>query len=177
MRIARVNTADFQAREWKRVDDKYVHIVMKHCTERPVKVGALARDLGLEVKSATLPSRISGEIRKSSTAPSGYKIKVNRHEVKTRQRFTIAHEIGHFLLHKQEIGDGISDTVLYRSSLSSSIEAEANRVAADILMPSSLLWRDVDNSSNVNEADKLSRLAELYQVSEIAMRVRLGLER
>ncbi|BDW95375.1 hypothetical protein MACH10_10600 [Thalassospira tepidiphila] len=166
-----------RSREWARVDSEAREIVLGAVTSRPVRVGQLARDLGLEVKSATLPSGISGEIRKSSTAPSGYKIKVNRHEVKPRQRFTIAHEIGHYLLHRDEIGDGISDTVLYRSSLSSSIEAEANRVAADILMPFSLVWRDWDQCASHSDEDKISILSEMYDVSEIAMRVRLGLER
>tara|TARA_R110000868_G_scaffold243100_1_gene498874 strand:- start:55621 stop:56124 length:504 start_codon:yes stop_codon:yes gene_type:complete len=165
------------SREWAQVPEKYLPILNEYTSERPVRVGALAKALGLEVKSATLKSGISGEIRPSESADAGFKVRVNRHEVKTRQRFTIAHEIAHFLLHQKHIGSGISDTVLYRSSLSSRIEAEANRLAADIVMPAKLLredMRDLDLSSDEVSAETL---AEIYEVSKQAMKVRVGLGR
>ena len=56
-----------------------------------------------------------------------------------RRRFTIAHEIAHFLLHRDKIGDQLSDDAMYRSSLSSDDERAANRLAADILMPMGLI--------------------------------------
>ena len=49
---------------------------------------------------------------------SGYAIFVNKGDrYKTRQRFTIAHKIAHFILHREAIGDGIVDDALYRSGL------------------------------------------------------------
>ncbi|MCV5491602.1 ImmA/IrrE family metallo-endopeptidase, partial [Escherichia coli] len=60
---------------------------------------------------------------------------MNQHDMQARRRYTLAHEIAHFLLHRHLLRDGITDDVLYRSSQSSQIEAEANRLAADIIMP------------------------------------------
>src|SRR5688572_4646492 len=88
----------------------------------PVKVGALANALGLGVVQSTLHPGISGQIEPSSKFPAGYLIRVNKHEVKERRRFTIAHEIGHYALHRDRIGHGITDTILYRSKLSSNLE-------------------------------------------------------
>lgn len=165
------------SREWAKISEKYLPVLNEYTSERPVRVGALAKALGLEVKSATLKSGISGEIRPSDTADAGFKIRVNRHEVKTRQRFTIAHEIAHFLLHQDYIGSGISDTVLYRSSLSSRIEAEANRLSADIVMPAKLLREDMRKYDLPVDEVSAEALADLYEVSKQAMKVRIGLGR
>lgn len=57
---------------------------------------------------------------------------VNVDDPPVRQRFTIAHEIGHIKLHA---GDSVID---YRGNLTGYVdgkEAEANRFAADLLMP------------------------------------------
>jgi Zn-dependent peptidase ImmA (M78 family) len=163
------------SREWSKISASDSSIVTSFTSVRPVKVGALARALGLQVMSATLKSGISGEIRPSSAASSGYKIKVNRHEVKTRQRFTIAHEIAHYLLHRDIIGNGIFDTVLYRSALSGKVEAEANRLAADIVMPAALIREDIRKNNLSISSDSAVFLASLYDVSLQAMKVRIGL--
>lgn len=118
--------------EWRRVPSEQTAVILKYQNEFPVKLGALAKELGVIVKSATLASNISGEIREIDGIVT---IKVNRHDVKARQRYTLAHEIAHFLLHRELLANGIQDDVLYRSSQSNVVESEANRLAADILMP------------------------------------------
>ncbi len=140
-----------------------------------VPLGQIAENLGLIVKLSTLPANISGEIRPSREAEAGFIIKINRHEAKTRQRFTLAHEIAHFLLHRDKIGNGISDNVMYRSSLSNDLEAQANRLAADLIMP----WNTLSNhirGKNLNDSAILKTIAEEFGVSTIALRIRLGME-
>ena len=85
-----------------RLTDEQKAIIARHLREVPVKLGALAKDLGLDVSVATLAYGKSGRISPSSTAKSGFAIRVNRHESKERQRFTLAHEIAHFLLHRDK---------------------------------------------------------------------------
>lgn len=63
---------------------------------------------------------------------SGVAIYVNKGHHVNRRRFTTAHEIAHFILHQDFIGDGIADDGLYRSKLSNAMEAQANKLAADI---------------------------------------------
>jgi hypothetical protein len=150
-------------------------IVQRHLSVAPVRIGALAEELGLEVKLSILPPNISGEIRPSVTAPSGFRININRHEIKERQRFTIAHEIGHFLFHSHLIGMGVSDTVMYRSGLSNSIEAEANRAAADLLMPFEQLKAKLDELGGVRSEATAAKLSTIFAVSLPAMKIRLGI--
>ncbi|MFC5344867.1 ImmA/IrrE family metallo-endopeptidase [Brevundimonas staleyi] len=136
---------------------------------QPVRLGDIARAFGISVKASTLPAGISGEIRPSGGA---FEIKVNRHDSRGRQRFTVAHELAHFLLHRDQIGSGVSDDALYRSSLSDAREAEANRLAADILMPRESVRAAFAESVGSFE-ERLQFLADHFGVSEAAMAIRL----
>ncbi|MCH1924531.1 ImmA/IrrE family metallo-endopeptidase [Shewanella sp. C32] len=137
----------------------------------PVKVGSIASKLGVKVKISTLPTGISGEIKKEDNT---YIIKVNRHDVKERQRFTIAHEIGHFILHKEMIGDGIVDDALYRSKLSDRLEAEANKFAAEILMPWDLIKSKIEEFRDLKNEELYEALSKEFEVSTTAIKIRLG---
>jgi Zn-dependent peptidase ImmA (M78 family) len=100
---------------------------------------------------------------------SGYAIYVNDRHAATRRRFSIAHEIAHFALHRSLIGDGITDDALYRSKLSGPIETQANRMAADILMPWHLIRAATDSGlSSVED------LARHFEVSKSTMSIQLG---
>lgn len=160
---------------WERVLPAEMDIVRPFLQERPVRVGALAEALGVRVIRSPLPPNISGLIQPSDAAPSGFEIRVNKYEVPERQRFTVAHELGHFLLHRDDIGQGVVDSVMYRSALTSRKEVEANRMAADIVMPADLIRREAVALVDVPPMEKAARLASLFKVSAPAMRVRLGL--
>lgn len=160
-----------------RMDDAQVASVLRHISESPVKLGPLAKALGLVVKISTLPQGKSGQISPSQEAPSGYMIKINRHESKERQRFTLAHEIAHFLLHKDKIGSGIFENILYRADgISNEEEVEANRLAAEILMPRDLIRSQLGNRVGNVDEETAERMAEAFQVSVPAMKIRLGLK-
>lgn len=159
---------------FERIAKNEQEVLEKYTVERPVKLGDLAKELGLVVVRSTLGSRISGQIMPSSSAPAGFEIKLNRYDSPERQRFTLAHEIAHYLLHRDFIGNGVFDNVLYRSNLSSRKEVEANKLAADIIMPRSLVRADFARK-NGGELDIVKELATLFRVSEPAMRVRLGI--
>lgn len=136
----------------------------------PVAVGALAKALGLTVVVATLPLSISGMVKPED---GRFVIKVNRFEPKERQRFTIAHEVAHYLLHRHLIAKGVIDSTLYRSKLSSRLEAEANKLAADILMPRKLVAQELANVPHFVD-DISGYLAERFRVSRPAMDIRTG---
>jgi len=163
------------SREWGKVSPNERAIIAPFLVEIPVRVASIARALGIEVKAATLKPRISGQIGRSDTSDSGYRIRVNRHEAKARQRFTIAHEIAHYLLHRDQIGDGIEDTILYRSTLSDRREAEANRLGASLIMPEESLLHSIGELGGRVTPEVASVLAIRYDVSEAAMKIRLGL--
>jgi Zn-dependent peptidase ImmA (M78 family) len=149
----------------------YMDTIRSHQENFPVHVYQIASAMGIEIcHSETLPDNVSGFIKRHDTHTGTYEIHVNGSHSKSRQRFTIAHELAHFILHKDKIGDCITDDALYRSSLSSRIEVEANELAMNILMPWHLLEpRLKENHVSVNS------LARDFDVSTSAMSVRLGI--
>lgn len=155
--------------------DEQLETIRGYQEEYPVKVGRLAKDLGLRVLLKPLPAKISGEIRPAVDTNAGFEIGVNRYEKNSRQRFTIAHEIGHYLLHPHLIGGGIVDSVLYRSRLSNSVEAEANRFAANLLMPENLVRKVASDLKLQIKPEFIDEFADALQVSNQAMKIRLGL--
>lgn len=151
-------------------------IVSQFTRSFPVKVGELATALGLRVVTAPLEPKVSGLIKPSEQARAGYEIKINKYEIPERQRFTIAHEVAHYLLHREDIGaTGVVDSVLYRSNLTSRKETEANRLAADIIMPAALVAREAGRLGGASRPGVVEELAEMFRVSIPAMKVRLGL--
>lgn len=155
-----------------RLEAKELETLERFTAEVPVKVGALASALGLRVVLATLPLNISGLIQPDDDGK--FVIKVNRFESKERQRFTIAHEIAHYLLHRDRIQSGIVDSVLYRSKLSSRIEAEANKLAADIVMPNAVVFEEMKRLGSVSKDLVVDEMAEKFQVSKQAMAIRVS---
>lgn len=161
--------------EWDLIQESDRKIVEKHLQNIPIRLGALASDLGLKVKVGTLEPGISGEIR-PDVENGSYLIRISRHEPKARQRFTLAHEISHYLLHRDEIGDGIEDSILYRSQLSSKIEAQANRLSADIIMPVNVISSKIAGREGAISDQDVFDLSEEFSVSKRAMEIRLGIE-
>ena len=102
--------------------------------ESPVDIAQLAKTFGIaQVHAKKLGEDTSGKIEKLDD--DQYRITSNKEEGWTRQRFTIAHELAHYLLHREKIGDGMIENTMYRDLLSMPEEVEANRLAAEILMP------------------------------------------
>ena len=160
--------------EWSRLEEGERQKILRRQEALPVRLSDLAKDLGVRLVASTLPAGVSGEIRPNEVG--GYVISVNRHDSARRQRFTVAHEIAHYLLHRDQIGQGITDDALYRSSLSDSREAEANRLAADILMPRGAIATAVAKIGAVERDELVAKMADEFGVSEIAMRIRLGFD-
>lgn len=138
----------------------------------PVDVAKVAERLGLAIYQGDLAKGISGVLVRDPNynTPSGFVIFVDDSESFVRQRFTAAHEIGHFVLHKERVGNRVEDNYLLRSEgFSNALEAQANRFAADLLMPFELI-----NQLIAEGVTDVASLAKRLKVSEIAMGIRLG---
>jgi Zn-dependent peptidase ImmA (M78 family) len=142
----------------------------------PVQVDLIARQLGIEVKYHPARPDVSGAlIREGKRAV----IAVNDAQHANRQRFTIAHEIGHHELHKSRLHFDEDFSVIFRNSLSSEAknreEIEANQFAAELLMPRDFVRADIARyiSSGTDPEVATSALAARYQVSHKAMELRL----
>lgn len=148
--------------------DKQNDIIKSNQSNYPVKIIKLANELGISVYSTSFKNDISGAILKKDNK---YIIYVNEKDNKNRQRFTIAHEIAHFLLHEDRIGDNLTDIpdgIMYRSRLSNIYEKQANRLASEILIPFKLL-----RNLLLENVTDISKLANLFEVSKEAIRIRL----
>jgi hypothetical protein len=159
---------------WRKLGDNERRTILEFQARSPVDLAGLAKRLGLVVKAATLEPGKSGEIRPDGAG--GYIVRVNRHDSTGRQRFTVAHEIAHFLLHRHLIGAGISDDALYRSNQSDQIEWEANRLAADIVMPTKAVQEAVATAEKLGITNYRDELADRFQVSRAAMGIKLGID-
>lgn len=84
-----------------------------------------------------------------------------------RSRFTIAHEFGHYLLHREKYPDGVQcseEDLLIWSSEYNQIEEQANCFAAHLLMPLGDFREQIDERKRTNFGE-LSRCAKRYGVS------------
>lgn len=155
------------------IPPEYLSRFSQYMQEAPIDVAECARAVGLPIFATPLPDGVSGMlVRKDPEAgDSGFACYVDATEPNVRQRFTAAHELGHFSLHKDKIGETLEDNYLLRADgLTSYQETQANAFAADLLMPRNLIERYMqDGIRDVKE------LAKKFGVSQVAMSIRLGL--
>ena len=140
--------------------------------EYPVRLGALAKRLGVRVLLSTLPRGTSGQIGQEN---GEFVIRINRHEAKHRQRFTLAHELAHYILHRDLVvaEGGWSENVLLRSGQPANVEFEANRLASDLVIPSAKLAEATADYSGPMTPEVIDDLAGRFGVSTAAMEIKL----
>lgn len=164
--------------------------VEKACEElADVKIEALIRDIGLLLdKEANLESGILGQIERLDDGR--YKISIKKDDHYFRQRFTMAHELGHYILHRDLIGGIITDDQMYRNTSSSvkidlDKERQANRFAANILIPKELIIKISENIGytleQLKKLDKkmqeeaIKTISKKMKVSPKALRITIGI--
>ena len=147
-------------------------------TEPPVPVAAIAEYLGATVRYAPYKGELAGVLIRDDFE-RGIVIGVNSLHHSNRQRFTIAHECGHLRLHKgrQSYVDR-SFRINRRDEVSSQAtdaeEIEANRFAAELLMPYDLIKDDLMTyRPDIEDEDELRELVDRYGVSLQALTLRI----
>ena len=153
-------------------------LVAQRWEEIPVPVFEILADCGLGPEFRFLDDNISGWIERRPD--NSYLVVINALHAPVRQRFTAAHELAHYIYHRDLLGSGVGDTRAYRaadtplpnSAIQPVHERQANSFAANLLMPhhaiSKLMAQGITTPA---------QLAERLQVSQDAMRIRLGLPR
>jgi Zn-dependent peptidase ImmA (M78 family) len=141
----------------------------------------VARKRGLKVMAYDLGAEISGVLVIANGAGT---IGVNPQDPKVRQRFTMAHEFGHYIMHAKSLKDKFfvdSNFILkFRSTnpytpAELKQELEANAFAAALLMPKFLITEEMDKAeyADLRELELIDRLAKVFKVSSAAMTYRL----
>jgi Zn-dependent peptidase ImmA (M78 family) len=147
---------------------------MRGLAKPPVPVQEIAERLGITVIFTPLQNGVSGALINENGKPF---MAVNADHHRNRQRFTIAHEIGHYWL-EHGLGEHVDREfiVLRRDEKSSTaedkLEIAANQFAAALLMPKEFMLREFVRLGKFTDED-VTRLALKYQVSELAFQLRL----
>ncbi|MEP0986023.1 ImmA/IrrE family metallo-endopeptidase [Ekhidna sp.] len=164
---------------FEEIESKVDSLLKELGIQKPaVNPSAIARHLGLDVIYQDMNSDgISGLL-----AIKGGRsvIAVNKDDRSRRQNFTIAHELGHYMLHYSpeelfvDYGSKNGLTVFYRANLSNREETEANVFAANLMMPKFMVESKIKESDQAYLSEEfVSDIAEEFQVSQLAMTYRL----
>ncbi len=150
-------------------------------TKPPIRIFEIVRRYELDVAFAQFSdySTVAGYIDIEAR-----RIVISEREIATRQKFTVAHELGHWLMHRELIKSDPDKGVLLRNALDEPnpdpLEKEANAFAARLLVPSSLLdkYRGIVEDSTGFIGDEAvagsSRMfANIFGVSRELMSYRL----
>lgn len=146
----------------------------------PVHVEPIAEAYGFEIARHRFDGPESGfALRDGRRSIIGVNIQTSRR----RQRFTIAHELGHLLMHE---GRPLTvDQAVLRVDLRNEVssmatdlqEIEANTFAASLLMPEEIVLDHATillrTSSDISRDDLITKLARTFDVSVEAMGYRL----
>lgn len=141
----------------------------------PVNIEEICKSEGVQVHyvdftdiQQKIQETILGAIQKQSDGK--YAVLVNEDDSEARARFTIAHELGHYLMYTKESDSKIITNLLIDGSYQ---ETAANKFAAELLMPKDLVLKEYKKMV-IPVSDSL---AKKFNVSKQAMRIRLdGLE-
>lgn len=145
----------------------------------PVKVKKLIKALNIKLDKVDLGDEISGVlVVEKKKAKIGY-----NGDCPTRNRFTLAHELGHYILHVNNDNELFVDNVkvMFRKQAATRIEKmqeiEANTFAASLLMPQKLIAEKFKELKNdlffVTDEEIIEALAKDFNVSTTAMTYRL----
>ncbi|HTK20784.1 MAG TPA: ImmA/IrrE family metallo-endopeptidase [Mucilaginibacter sp.] len=151
--------------------------------DAPVSVEEVARTKGAMVVPYELGDEVSGVLLVEEHRGT---IGFNVEHPKVRQRFTIAHELGHFILHvnKDKSNEMFVDkdfiikwryTKVYTPTEFKQ-EQEANAFAAALLMPRDFLIKEMSKDKYIGYAETklIDELAKVFDVSAAAMTYRFA---
>ena len=143
----------------------------------PVDVERIAYRLGVRIQFAPFDGDLSGMAYVKDGLPI---IGVNSLHHRNRQRFTIAHELGHVCMHREllERKVHLDRGILRRDSLAATgtdrVEIEANAFASELLVPEALLLSALGGRTlDVEDDHAVVILAKQFRVSDAVMRFRL----
>lgn len=155
------------------INTKVRQLLARHAVDNaPVDIYRIIKAEGVSLAFEEMEDDHSGVLLVENGVAA---IAVNSTHHPHRQRFSAAHELGHYILHSRGRDRLFVDKAYRRSRESSSgtdtDEIEANRFAAALLMPDSLIRRYTGNNP-ITDLD-IGKLALKFQVSEQAMTLRL----
>lgn len=140
--------------------------IEKYNIRCPVNLYYVAHRLDVEIyKTKKLPRQVLGSVKLSDDKI--WIITINSNQINPRQRFSIAHEMGHILLDHGEAGYQFIDTIGKQDQL---YERQADTFATELLMPAVEFKNIYFNHHITNPAD----IADYFQVSMQTTEIRIS---
>lgn len=121
------------------------------------RLDEVADAVGLDIREVDADS-FDGTLVRAIGYPRGTVLINQNIREKGRKKFTLAHEIGHYILPRHQMETlpcKRSDISDWRSSVKAS-EAEANRFAAELLMPSKLVRQLIPDEPKLADIDSIA---------------------
>lgn len=154
-----------QGPEVRTLDDVRATIRRANLNAIPLDVFKLAELMGLRLSFQKMDDDMSGFLEKQGQQ---WVVGINSNHNIVRQRFTAAHEIAHFVLHRGDQQRFDDVTFARRSNDRNRMEREADEFSASLLMPG-----DSVHSLIASGINNLNELANRFHVSPLALKFRL----
>jgi Zn-dependent peptidase ImmA (M78 family) len=145
----------------------------------PVPIHLLAQRLNLGTEALSLGALSGILVVKGDRGAIGY----NSAHARVRQRFTVSHEIAHYILHAERTEKArlfIDKHLLFQpdeKQVSADVRrenTEANRFASALLMPKEFVLKEIQNCDlNLDDEEAIKHLAKYFWVSSAIMANRL----
>lgn len=163
--------------EQTELDNKYSVNVEKIADLCEIKV--IFEELDVSGSCMNFHSLANDESSEYSTNEETREIRINKYEPLVRQRFTIAHEIGHILLGHEGVSFRDTNYQQYNDFIKRMNEVNANSFAAELLMPEKLLRKALENTMfelNYDATQKFSDSDIDYLAENTAKKMMVSLE-
>lgn len=137
----------------------------------PIDPYLIAERLGIQVLLERLDPDTAGFIIREHGGPTS--VYLNAFDAAVRQRFTLAHELGHFVQHRDDPDIGFVDRRNeVASSGTDSSEIWANQFAAELLMPASVIskwWAEGKSADHIRSRLGVSSAALTYRMKNLGL--------
>jgi len=138
-------------------------------TEPPVPINTILGNYGIKSLEVDIDEAIAGLLD-----PDDKAIFVNKRDSIKKKTFTLAYELGHFLLHAKQVEKDPDIAILYRKPIGSSeytvVEKEAVTFAVSLLVPEEFLKDVISKHGKVATATVMS---DIFGVTEEIVKYRM----
>ena len=143
-----------------------------------IDIEKLINNVGIILRKTSLEDNLCGFIEYNNNTEK-YTITINANHGFNRQRFTMAHEFAHFMLHDEIIKlRGQLDRDFASENISQEdkrLESQADSYGANILMPLDLINEIIRlNKYDINKPEDRRSIALQLGVSEVALGIQIS---
>ena len=150
----------------------------------PIDIELITEKVGLQLDIRNLDYKYDAFLKVSKKEIAVNLVRYNDERYYNRLKFSLAHELGHFILHKDIMEffsfDSLEEYIYFKQNISdkeySKFEWQANEFAGRILVPEIIFKKEVANflpDDWINGFTFLNYLTDKFKVSENVIEIKL----